>query len=169
MTSKPMARLASALLIEELLETDIDTDFLHDTFKDVKDLLDRLKRYKNDKNNKPETVNRNTRHVILEHARENNVWDMEIYPDIKKFEYILKKFGFMTFLNVSTNNWRVNEAQKKIIKNMLYIMLKHQKISHSMIDEFDLVKKEELPKSDTLVEEATQEEIAMLEEINNLA
>jgi len=142
MKSKTFARIATAQLIRNLLESNPinkHDNLLEEMFKSYADLRKRLVDYRNENYH---SISPDIGNAIIEEARESNNWDMNIYADVVEYEKIVKKFGFITVIE-RPSEYDNNLIKREITKNLIYVMLKYQKITGTRMDEFELVKKEQ--------------------------
>lgn len=134
--SKPFARLATSCLAENVLRAlPGNEDLIYEAFPKYEELKEKVKEYYEAADY---LVDDELHPVILEEATEFNNWDFNIYSDILEFQKIIRKFGFIDLIK---DEWKQSIEQKRIAKNMLYILLKHQKINHALLDEMELVDK----------------------------
>lgn len=141
MKAKPMARLATGLYVDDLLDNSPESHkIVAETFPQMQTLRDKLISYRDKANAefKFKNISSGTKRTIVEHAKEHGIWDTTIYADAVLFEQRMKPFMFLDTLK-DLDHWRNSDVHKKVIQNMTYIMLKHYKVNHATVDEFDLV------------------------------
>lgn len=134
--SKPFARLATALLIEDILELVPDNEeIIYSAFPKFDELKQKLVDYNE---NEGTVVKKGLREIILQGAKDNEIWDTNIYSDVLEFQKIMSKFGFLSFIDLNNN---YSEEQMRVAKNLVYIMLKWQKIEGQLVTDMELVPK----------------------------
>lgn len=145
--SKAFARLATVLEIGKLEDLVPDNEeIIYETFPKYRELKERLFTYM--EANTPEKdkyfINGNTlgdcKAIILNFAKENNLYDMSIWHEVVEFKQLMKDFGFLNYLNVDTFD-NLGDDEQKIVKNMVYIILKNKKISCKFVEDYELVDK----------------------------
>lgn len=143
--SKPFARLATALEIETLESIIPDNeDIIYEIFPKYQELKEKVTKYY--ENNSPEqTITKYTIHgsgkkIIMDFARENNIYDTNIWDEVLKFKNLLKDFGFLKYLDIVDFS-DMEDDEQKIVKNMAYIILKNKKISCRFVEDYELVEK----------------------------
>jgi hypothetical protein len=160
MTTKPFARVATALYIGDLLSNEPSlAELAVSSFKDLENKRKQLKEYY-DKHH--QHCSSTLKVMIINEAKEN--MDMSIYPIALEYETFIKKIGFLKALK-DTGSWRTSPAEEAIVKNVTYIMLKHQKLSGTLIEEYDLVLKPVVEATPEEVKEETEGEILVDNEI----
>ena len=136
--TKPFARMATAFLIEQLLKQDLSRmDVVTTTFPNMADQRKKLKDYMSE--HLPYASDE-LKSAVIDIAAEINNWDMTIHSEVIDYGKKVRSFGFLGTLKDSTD-WRTNDVTKKIIQNMMYIMLKHQKLNNTLVEDFELVPK----------------------------
>lgn len=159
METKPFARMATAFLIEQLLKQEpSQMEIVRSTFPKIDEQKKKLKKYLDDNLC---YGGEEVKSAVLEMAAESNTWDMTIHSELIDYGKKVRSFGFLNALK-DGNDWRTNQITKKIIQNMMYIMLKHQKLNNTLVEEYDLVPKPVaalLPDEDAavIIEEVTEE------------
>lgn len=144
MTSKPLARLATALYINSVLKADPPhVEIVSDSLTRNKDLRNRLHNYVND--NLTGSVPDNLAKLILDDAKERNNWDLSIYKEATQYEHEMKRYRFLRIINATQQRWYLNEVDRKTIQNVAYIMYKHQKLTSTLIDDCILVEQKDMP------------------------
>lgn len=134
--TKPFARLATACLANELWGALPDNEeLIYEAFPKYKDIKQKIEDYIGDEG---VYIPKELIPIVLEEATEFNNWDFNIYSDILEFQKIIRKFGFIDLIQEGDT---MTEEQKKIAKNMLYVLLKHNKITHHLLEEMELVDK----------------------------
>lgn len=135
--SKPFRRLATALLAQETLEeytnilgrkNEIVSSCLSHMTDDVKFLREYIS-----SNSKSGNIGINT--IILETARELNLWDGEVIVIINKLKVNMQTFDFIQYLEVP--NW--NELRKKEVKHLINQMLLFRKKYYEELKDYSLV------------------------------
>lgn len=147
MESKPLARTATAFLIANLLEHEPDKIDNLGGHTNILNIKQELKEYK--------ILNwlhcdEDLKEIIINDAKENNNFDESIMAKVNEYEKFIKAVGF---LKAFKENRYHNQTEKAIVNNITYIMLKYQKITSTLIEDFELVKKPE----PVVVEEVTEE------------
>lgn len=141
MEAKPLARLATAFLIKEILDLDPpNADIVNVTFGEMGKLRQKLVEYSKTELEGNRSTNSVLKKVILDDAKERNNWDRSIYADAMLYKEKMKPFRFLSLLK-NTDKWYNNEEESAALKNILYIMLKHYKVTHKTVDEFELLPK----------------------------
>ena len=136
--SRPFSRVATALLIEDVLNLAPDNEeLIYVAFPKYEELKQKLENYRNVQTSYQ--MSNNIKTIILNEAIITNNWDENIHSDIVKFREIMKQFGFVKYLTVE--NRKFNEDDKAIIKNLIYTLLKSKKITGTDYDELELVQK----------------------------
>jgi anti-sigma regulatory factor (Ser/Thr protein kinase) len=159
MASKAFARMATAIFIKDLIDNEPKSrDIIKEAFNEIKLLREELDKYVYREDVRNFSTSKEARTAILEQAKESGNWDMEIYPTAKKYEHLIKQFGFT---NALKDSYYLSETEKAIIKNVMYVMMKHQKITNSLVEDYELVPKPQPLPEETDIEEAT---VAMLSE-----
>jgi len=134
--SKPFARFATAALINDVLDVVPDNEeIIYKAFPKYEKLKEKLEEYKEEHYIR---ASRDIVNMVLEVSKEANLWDHTIYSDVKEFREIMGKFGFLSLVNLERN---YNEEHLRIAKNLVYIMLKWQKINHQMVTDMELTLK----------------------------
>ena len=137
MDTKPFSRLGTALYARQVLQLCPDnTEIIRDAFPKFLDLENKIDVYANANY---VSTNSTLQQAIINELKETGRWDMTIYSDIEEYRKIMSSFGFMNYLK--PDNYRTSEEEKKIIQNMMYVMLKHNKIAGKNIEEMELVPK----------------------------
>lgn len=134
MKSKPFERLTTSLLIKSIL--DKEPSYLQQAISysgHLKTLREKIIKYKDRNPNNLYDVNDIVK--ILEYANEENVWDQSIYADVISYQTELNKFRF---LSAFKSGYALTEDDKKLIKNITYIMLKNQKVVGTFVDDMIL-------------------------------
>lgn len=160
MNTKPFARVATALFIGDLLGNEPSlTEIAISSFKDLENKREQLKEYYG---KYQQHCSNTLKQMIINEAKDN--MDMSIYPVALEFEAFIKKIGFLKVLK-ETGTWRTSPAEAAIIKNITYIMMKHQKLTGELVENFDLIPKPVVEAAPEEVKEETQGEILVDEEI----
>jgi hypothetical protein len=137
MFSKPLRRYITANLIEDYLEMIPPNEkYIYGAFPKYGDLKKVLQEY----------VNKNTVDAdkdlfkeLKDVAEQGKLWDTEIYPVLEQFKKVINDFGFLSVLKDVSNRYGTSEAEKKVINNMIYIMLKHKKVNCRLVKDYKLV------------------------------
>jgi hypothetical protein len=138
---KPLTRLATALYIQELQQTACSNYSLAaEAFREVQNSYQALMRYKTENIMK---VEKDVAHLIIKNAFVNNDWDFSIYAEVQKYKKFIQKFGFLRLFDRYTNTYSQTASDKRLLTNMMFIMLKHQKIQNALIEDYHLTKDEE--------------------------
>lgn len=133
--SKPFARLATALFIESILElVPENEEVIYAAFPKYKDLKDTVEGYVSEHSI---SMDNDLRDIIIEGARDTGNWDMNIYTEALEFKKIMSKFGFLSFIDMDN----YDEEKTRVAKNLVYIMLKWQKIEGKFVTDMELVDK----------------------------
>lgn len=135
--SKPFARLATGIEISKL-KVPNNEDVIYETFPKYKEIRDKLNNYLVD--NSPGYLSDDNEHVIMNFARANNIYDSSIYSDLLEFKNLMKSFGFLNYLEIDDFD-NLGDDEQKIIKNMVYIMLKNKKINCKFVEDYELVER----------------------------
>lgn len=133
--TKPFARLAEAYFINTILSLVPDNeDMIYEAFPKYKELKESLEAYHGEEyiTASPAIVQ-----TILEEATTNNRWDFTIHSKAIEFQKIMRQFGFLNFLDVHA----VNDESKSVVKNIIYVVMKAQKINGALIEDFELTPK----------------------------
>jgi anti-sigma regulatory factor (Ser/Thr protein kinase) len=139
--SKPMARLATTIFIEDLLESfENCQEIVVENFPAISTLRTQLEIYKARDEFNTSKIERSVKNIILEEARNNANWDLSIFDKVQQFEKHIKSFAFMAGLK-QTDSWRTSHFEKKMAITIMFIMLKHQKVHHKLLEQYDLVEK----------------------------
>lgn len=153
MESKPISRYTTALYINQILNLAPENDeLIYKSFPKYGELKKKLNEYMNI--NIPSRCSSDLQNELLKHAKETNLWDMNIYPELMEFKKVIEDFGFLKFLKLE-KTWYNSEEEVRIAKNMAYVMLLHKRKTGKGIDEFELV-----PKPESVVEELETEIVA---------
>lgn len=137
--SKPFIRLATALEIENVLEMAPDNEeIIYEAFPKYQELKDTLKEYKGQNYNGG--VSNTVRKMFMDYAKENNLYDQNIWYKVLEFKKLMKDFSFLKYLDID-NFDDLEDEERKIIKNILFVMLKNRKISCRFVEEYELVEK----------------------------
>jgi ribosomal protein S8 len=138
MFSKPLKRYITASLIKDYLNLVPDNEeMIYEAFPKYGEMKQKLRNYMNQHNESGSTA---LYTELKRVAIENNLLDEEIYPLLKEFRKIMDDFGFLSYLK-DTTSWRTSEAEKKIVKNIIYTMLKAKKVSCKLVEDYELVEK----------------------------
>lgn len=139
MFSQPLKRYITANLIRQYLTAIpvYNVNIIYDMFPAFKEMQKRLEAYA-------------TEHYVQgaeklfyelrETAGKNGLYDESIYSELVQFKEIIDKFGFLNYLQ-DLDGYFSNPAKKAVIRNIVYIMLKHRKVSGRNVDDFELVPK----------------------------
>lgn len=141
--SKPFARLATAILAHNLLNStpSEDLDLINECFPQYQILYDNIIKYRND--NFQKNISSFVEKILLDELIENNGWDQNIYPELMEYKKVISKFGFLNYMK-NINDWRTSDEEKAIIKNIVYVMYKNNKINHESVENMILVPKSSL-------------------------
>ena len=88
-------------------------------------------------------VDKEVGRLIVKNAFVNNDWDFTIFSDVEKFAKFIRKFGFLRVFDKYSGSYQQSDTDKRLLTNMMYIMLKHQKINNALMDSYHLTKDEE--------------------------
>lgn len=140
MNTKPFSRLGTALYAKQVLALCPDeTGIIQDTFPKFCNLEDKINAFINSYYVSAHAV---LEQAIIDELKESGKWDMNIYPEIEEYRKIMSTFGFMNYLKPS--NYKTSDEEKKVIQNMMYVMLKHNKVTNATIETMELVPKSSL-------------------------
>lgn len=144
MNSKPLSRLATAFLVNDILNaTPPKIEVISYFFKKTESIRIRMEQYKN--KNLTHNVTEDVRKLIMQDVSERNAWDMSIYQEAKDYEKEMRNFGFLKVISNCLNRyWTLTSADKQVIQNMAYILAKHNKVNSNFLEGLVLIKKEEM-------------------------
>lgn len=161
MDSKVFKRIATSFLFEEVIEQFQDifrtngTEIIQKTLTPIYDSLDKLKDY-NHKNGKYIRDNELCA-SIKAIAKENNLYDYELWEDYIKVKESIEKYSFISLLKNNTHN---SEDTKKIKRLIAQILLFQQKY-HNLHTELEITLK------DPISTDVNEEQELILETENN--
>lgn len=139
MFSKPLKRYVTASAIKEYLAlVPKNEDLIYEAFPKYGQLKSELSDYVN----KNHTKGSNELYEELKKvAEEQNLWDMEVYHLLVEFKQVMKNFGFLNYLKAPDDR-NTTPAERKVIRNLIYSILKLKKIDSNFLTEYELVRKE---------------------------
>lgn len=136
--TRPFARIATAILIEDIINLAPDNDeYILSAFPKYKELLEKLKKYKEIEYTF--YIRNEIKEIILEEAKTTNNWDFNIYFDILQLKEIYNQFGWVKYLSPLKN--KITEEEKRVINNMMYAITIQKKILNTNFEDVDLVYK----------------------------
>ena len=148
MFSKPLKRYITANLISDYLDLIPETNqnIIYEAFPKFRAMKNTLHQYVNEHNVDADDDLFNELKAV---AVENNQLDMEIYPLLEQFKKAIEDFGFLKYIK-EPSRWNSSEAERRILKNIVYIMLKNKRVSCRMVEDFQLVEvhKDPIPDED---------------------
>lgn len=139
--SKPFSRLYTVLEIESLEKcTPENEELIYEAFPKYLQLKEKIAKYKLTNDFDDRYIDSESEKNIIKFARENNLFDGNIWSEIKEFKQILKDFSFLKYLDIDDLNNK-GDDEMKVLKNMVYIILKSKKISCKFVEDYELVEK----------------------------
>ena len=94
--NKPFQRIATACLIDRLSDDYAYVFRNHECLEPIsKDLYDKVETIRKYRNTHFKDINDEVRDAIIEHARENNAFDLSVYSTFVEIETICKKLPFL--------------------------------------------------------------------------
>jgi len=139
--NKPFRRLATAILAERMLEEysvlfKNSRDVIQKCLLPLEQKIQVISTYKfaNSKGVKSEVAT-----IILELAKDKNLWDQEYFAIIKDVEKSLSVFDFIKYITVPS---RWDEKSIKEVNTFINQMLLFKKKYHNQLENFELVYKE---------------------------
>lgn len=141
--TKAFSRLATALEIKNLEKlAPNNEEVIYETFPKYAELKQELADYlgKNMPDDEDYEVGECVENIIEDFAKENNTYDTNIWSKVVEFKKLMKDFSFLNYLDID-NFDNLGDDEQKIIKNMVYIILKNKKISCRFVEDYELVEK----------------------------
>jgi hypothetical protein len=152
--NRPFRTMATEFLIEELIRTKKATfgriATVREISNDLADKLTLLDQYNRD-NGRPYADN-NTKASIIEHAKENNLFDQEVYTIYKQVNEVFEK---LPFLDVLLDRMGYRDVNSPITKAIVDLFKYHK---HKVnLEHYKLVLTEDAPLEEALTQDTIEE------------
>jgi hypothetical protein len=154
--NRPFKTMATEFLIEQLLEdkkaTFQRTEIVREISNDLADKLEVLNKYHRDNNMR--YADGSTKNTIIEHAKQNNLFDQPIYMVYNQVNEVFAKLPFLNTL-LERMGYRSGTSDSPFITAIVDLFKYHkQKVN---LEHYKLVLTEDAPLEETLTQDTIEE------------
>jgi hypothetical protein len=154
--NRPFKTMATEFLIEKLLEdkraTFQRTEIVREISNDLADKLELLNKYHRD--NSMSYADNNTKDLIIEHAKENNLFDQPVYMVYNQVNEVFTKLPFLNTL-LDRMGYRSSNSDSPFITAIVDLFKYHK---HKVnLEHYTLKLTEDAPLEETLTQDTIEE------------
>jgi hypothetical protein len=154
--NRPFKTMATEFLIEKLLEdkraTFQRTEIVREISNDLADKLELLNKYHRD--NSMSYADNNTKNLIIEHAKENNLFDQPVYMVYNQVNEVFTKLPFLNTL-LDRMGYRSSDSDSPFITAIVDLFKYHK---HKVnLEHYTLKLTEDAPLEETLTQDTIEE------------
>jgi len=154
--NRPFKTMATEFLIEQLLEdkkaTFQRTEIVREISNDLADKLEVLNKYHRDNNMR--YADGATKNVIIEHAKQNNLFDQPVYMVYNQINEVFTKLPFLNIL-LERMGYRSGTSDSPFITAIVDLFKYHkQKVN---LEHYKLILTEDAPLEETLTQDTIEE------------